>query len=189
MNPKILKNPNFYSAKMAPKKVDKLITLKVAKLITLWRPKGGETNNSPAYIYNMWGRTWQVSCLYQFLGPNRWMSKMYGMSQYLSSILFDWRLVFWTNSSVPCLPTTGIGIYRSSATTTTCWSTTTRSGSRGGTRTPSLWWHQNGHATPRRTHVETTAKFRPSSPPPQILLNPFSVYTPFAITYLNNRNF
>ena len=33
---------------MAPKKVDKLITLKVAKLITLWRPKGGQTNNSPA---------------------------------------------------------------------------------------------------------------------------------------------
>ena len=36
---------------MAPQKVDKLITLKVAKLITLWRPKGGQTNNSPAYIY------------------------------------------------------------------------------------------------------------------------------------------
>ena len=41
----------FYSAKLAPQKVDKLITLKVAKLITLWRPKGGQTNNSPAYIY------------------------------------------------------------------------------------------------------------------------------------------
>ena len=51
MNPKILKKPYFYSAKMAPQKVDKLITLKVAKLITLWRPKGGQTNNSPAYIY------------------------------------------------------------------------------------------------------------------------------------------
>ena len=51
MNPKILKKPYFYSAKMAPKKVDKLITFKVAKLITLWRPKGGQTNNSPAYIY------------------------------------------------------------------------------------------------------------------------------------------
>ena len=36
---------------MAPKKVDKLITLKGAKLITLWRPTGGQTNNSPAYIY------------------------------------------------------------------------------------------------------------------------------------------
>ena len=36
---------------MAPQKVDKLITLKVAKLITLWRPKGGQTNNSPAHIY------------------------------------------------------------------------------------------------------------------------------------------
>ena len=40
---------------MAPQKVDKLMTLKVAKLITLWRPKGGQTNNSPAererYIY------------------------------------------------------------------------------------------------------------------------------------------
>ena len=43
--------PYFYSAKMAPKKVDKLITLKVDKRITLWRPKGGQTNNSPAYIY------------------------------------------------------------------------------------------------------------------------------------------
>ena len=36
---------------MAPKKVDKRITLKGAKLITLWRPKGGQTNYSPAYIY------------------------------------------------------------------------------------------------------------------------------------------
>ena len=36
---------------MAPKRVDKLITLEVAKLITLERPKGGQTNNSPAYIY------------------------------------------------------------------------------------------------------------------------------------------
>ena len=41
----------FYSAKMAPQKVDKLITLEVAKLITLERPKGGQTNNSPTYIY------------------------------------------------------------------------------------------------------------------------------------------
>ena len=31
--------------------MDKLITLKGAKLITLWRPKGGQTNNSPAYVY------------------------------------------------------------------------------------------------------------------------------------------
>ena len=45
------KKTYFYSAKMAPKKVDKLITLKVAKLITLWRPKRGQTNNSPAHIY------------------------------------------------------------------------------------------------------------------------------------------
>ena len=52
--PKILKKPYFYSAKMAPQKVDKVITLKVAKLITLWRPKGGQTNNSPAYIYMLW---------------------------------------------------------------------------------------------------------------------------------------
>ena len=36
---------------MAPQKEDKLITLKGAKLITLWRPKGGQANNSPAYIY------------------------------------------------------------------------------------------------------------------------------------------
>ena len=36
---------------MAPEKVDKLITLNVAKLITLWRPKGGQANNSPTYIY------------------------------------------------------------------------------------------------------------------------------------------
>ena len=36
---------------MAPQKVDKLITFEVAKLITLERPKGGQTNNSPAYIY------------------------------------------------------------------------------------------------------------------------------------------
>ena len=35
---------------MAPKKVDKLITLKVDKLITLWRPKGGQTNIT-LYIY------------------------------------------------------------------------------------------------------------------------------------------
>ena len=27
------------------------MTLKVDKLITLWRPKGGQTNNSPAYAY------------------------------------------------------------------------------------------------------------------------------------------
>ena len=47
----ILKNPYFYSAKMAPKKVDKLMTLEAAKLMTLERPKGGQTNNSPAYIY------------------------------------------------------------------------------------------------------------------------------------------
>ena len=31
--------------------MDKLITLEVAKLITLWRPQGGQTNNSPACIY------------------------------------------------------------------------------------------------------------------------------------------
>ena len=36
---------------MAPQMVDKLTTLKVAKLITLWRPRGGQTNNSPAYVY------------------------------------------------------------------------------------------------------------------------------------------
>ena len=36
---------------MAPKKVDKLMTLKVDKLMTLWRPKGGQTNASPAYIF------------------------------------------------------------------------------------------------------------------------------------------
>ena len=36
---------------MAPKEVDKLITLKGAKLITLWRPKGGQTNNSPAHTH------------------------------------------------------------------------------------------------------------------------------------------
>ena len=45
------KNLFIYSARMAPKKVDKLITRKVAKRIILWRPKGGQTNNSPAYIY------------------------------------------------------------------------------------------------------------------------------------------
>ena len=46
------KNPIFIVRKWSPpKKVDKLITLKVDKLITLWRPKGGQTNNSPAYIY------------------------------------------------------------------------------------------------------------------------------------------
>ena len=36
---------------MAPPKVDKLITFEVAKLITLERAKGGQTNNSPAYIH------------------------------------------------------------------------------------------------------------------------------------------
>ena len=41
----------FYSAKMAPEKVDKLITFEVAKLITLKRAKGGQTSNSPTYIY------------------------------------------------------------------------------------------------------------------------------------------
>ena len=76
-NPKTLiwtkihhKNPQnlyFYSAKMAPKKVDKLITFEVAKLITLERPKVGQTNNSPAcayiYIYiccrvKSWSKIW-----------------------------------------------------------------------------------------------------------------------------------
>ena len=51
MNPKILKNPYFYSAKMAPKKVDNLLTFKVANLLTLWRPKRGQPSASPAYIY------------------------------------------------------------------------------------------------------------------------------------------
>ena len=38
--------------KWPPKKVDKLITFEVAKLITLERPKGGQTNNSYIrYIY------------------------------------------------------------------------------------------------------------------------------------------
>ena len=44
-----LKN-HFYNAKMAPKKVDKLITFEVAKLITSKGQKV-ETNNSPAYMY------------------------------------------------------------------------------------------------------------------------------------------
>ena len=47
----ILKKTYFDSAKMAPPKVDKLITFELATLITLERPKGGQTNNSPAYIY------------------------------------------------------------------------------------------------------------------------------------------
>ena len=45
---------------MAPQKVDKLITLEVAKLITLERPKGGQTNSSPAHIYRC--------CVYTCLG-------------------------------------------------------------------------------------------------------------------------
>ena len=51
MNPKILKNPYFYSAKMAPKKVDNLLTFKGANPLTLWRPKCGQPSASPAYIY------------------------------------------------------------------------------------------------------------------------------------------
>ena len=51
MNPKILQNPYFYSAKMAPKKVDNLLTFKGANPLTLWRPKRGQPINSPAYIY------------------------------------------------------------------------------------------------------------------------------------------
>ena len=58
MNPKILRNPYYYSAKMAPKKVDKLMPLKVAKLMPLWRPKCGQTNASPAYICMPDGRMW-----------------------------------------------------------------------------------------------------------------------------------
>ena len=54
---------------MAPQKVDKLITFEVAKLITLERPTGGQTNNSPAnvyiyiYIYHfrVWGEQQQES--------------------------------------------------------------------------------------------------------------------------------
>ena len=42
---KNLQENYFYTAKMAPQKVDKLITFEVAKLITLERPKGGQTNN------------------------------------------------------------------------------------------------------------------------------------------------
>ena len=36
---------------MAPKKVDNLVTLKGANPLTLWRPKRGQPNNSPAYMY------------------------------------------------------------------------------------------------------------------------------------------
>ena len=50
MNPKILKNPYFYSAKMAPKKVDNLLTFKGANPLTFWRPKCGQPSASPAYI-------------------------------------------------------------------------------------------------------------------------------------------
>ena len=45
------KKPIFIVRKWPPRKVDKLITFEVAKLITLERPKGGQTNNSPAWIY------------------------------------------------------------------------------------------------------------------------------------------
>ena len=51
MNPKILKKTYFYSAKMAPKKVDNPLTFKGANLLTLWRPKRGQPSASPAYIY------------------------------------------------------------------------------------------------------------------------------------------
>ena len=51
---------------MAPKKVDKLITLKGAKLVTLWRPKGGQTNNSPAYIYIYTYMSERPGCLWRF---------------------------------------------------------------------------------------------------------------------------
>ena len=50
MNPKILKNPYSESAKMGPKKVDNLLTFKGANPLTLWRPKRGQPNNSPAYM-------------------------------------------------------------------------------------------------------------------------------------------
>ena len=51
MNPKILKKPYFYSAKMAPKKVDNPVPFKVANPVPLWRPKCGQPSASPAYVY------------------------------------------------------------------------------------------------------------------------------------------
>ena len=76
MNPKILKNPYFYSAKMAPQKVDNPVTFKGANPLTLWRPKRGQPNNSPAHIYiyiyiEMWTLWGDIFCIsvkkYQFL--------------------------------------------------------------------------------------------------------------------------
>ena len=62
---------------MAPKKVDKLMTLEVAKLITLERPRGGKTNNSPAYIYMLWcyylGQVWPFEVLLS--GPSLFFYK------------------------------------------------------------------------------------------------------------------
>ena len=45
------KHPQQKLCENGPQKVDKLMTFEVAKLITLERPKDGQTNNSPAYIY------------------------------------------------------------------------------------------------------------------------------------------
>ena len=55
---------------MAPQKVDSLTTFEVVKLITLERPKGGQTNNSPAYIQHICCRvkTWSKNSL--FLSQN-----------------------------------------------------------------------------------------------------------------------
>ena len=44
-------NPPIFIVRKWPPKGGQLITLEVAKLITLERPKSGQTNNSPAYIY------------------------------------------------------------------------------------------------------------------------------------------
>ena len=72
MNPKILKNPYFYSAKMAPKKVDNLLPFKVANLMPLWRPKCGQPSASPAYIYiymaldDFWAHGSNIAFLAQF---------------------------------------------------------------------------------------------------------------------------
>ena len=83
---------------MAPKKVDKLMTLKGVKLITLWRPKGGQTNNSPVAIYiyiHTYIHTHACVCVCVQSSVSRWVSCRWLFS---AGLVLDWsccgRLVY-----------------------------------------------------------------------------------------------
>ena len=108
---------------MAPKKVDKQITFEVAKQITLERPKGGQTNNSPAYtvyIYicscKVWfGKLfspvftifcwpkWQMSCpmlLFALFCRLEFRICKGGFSRRTAQFLFFPRFLGWNASSL-----------------------------------------------------------------------------------------